>query len=170
MEKTKTYENFPLWMIAIYDTVSFGIYILGLYIMFKFGAILGWLYFFFCLCCEIRIMRTGCIHCYYYGKWCGAGRSKLAALLFKKGDPRKFLEKEITWKALIPDMLISLIPFVMGIYLLFTGFNWYILLAVILLFLLTTQGNAFVHGNIVCKYCKQRKLGCPAEKLFTKTK
>jgi len=155
-------------MIAIYNTVSYGIYIIGIYIMFRFGAIFGWLYIFFCLCSEIRIMRMSCIHCCYYGKWCGAGKSKLAALLFKRGDPRKFIEKEITWKHLIPDMLVSLIPFVTGIYLLFVSFNWIVLVAILLLILLTTLGNAFVHGNIVCKYCKQRELGCPAEKLFSK--
>ncbi len=157
-------------MIAVYDAVSFGIYFIGAYIMFKFGAIMGWLYVIFCLAAEVRIMKTSCVHCFYYGKWCGAGRSKLAALLFKKGDPGKFNEKEITWKALIPDILISLIPFVTGIYLLIIGFNWPVLLAVVLLFILATQGNAFTHGYIVCKYCKQKELGCPAEELFSKKK
>ena len=170
MNNIKTFENFPAWMIAVYDAVAYGIYLIGIYIMFKFGAIFGWLYVLFCLSAEIRIMRMSCVNCYYYGKWCGAGRSKLASLLFKRGDPAKFNEKEITWKDLIPDMLVSLIPFMMGIYLLFVDFHWIVLAGLILLFLLTTLGNTFTHGNIVCKYCKQRDLGCPAEKLFSKAK
>jgi len=33
---------------------------------------------------------------------------------------------------------------------------------------LATQGNYLVRSRIACKYCKQRELGCPAEKLFRK--
>jgi len=153
-------------MVATADTVSFGIYAIGAYIMFDLGVIWGCLYLAFCLFAEIRIMRMSCIHCYYYGKWCGLGRGKLASLFFKKGDPKKFLEKKITWKDLIPDMLVSLIPFVIGIYILFIRFNWLMLVLVLILLLLTTFGNGFVRGNFACKFCKQRGLGCPAEKLF----
>ncbi len=170
METNKTFEDFPLWMIAAYDAVAYGIYLIGFYIMFKSGAILGWLYLIFCLALEVRIMRMSCVNCFYYGKLCGAGRGKLASLLFKRGDPRKFIERDISWRNLIPDMLVSLIPFLMGIYLLITGFNWPLLLAIVVLFLLTTVGNSFTHGSIVCKYCKQRELGCPAEKLFAKAR
>lgn len=164
----KTYDNFPLWMVLASDAVSFGIYILGAYVIFQFGAVWFWLYILFCLFQEFRVMRMSCIYCYYYGKLCGLGKGRIAALFFKKGDPKKFLEKKITWKDLIPDLLVSLIPFLAGIYLLIVGFNWLMLCLVAALFLLTTAGNGFVRGNIACKYCKQRKLGCPAEKLFSK--
>ena len=156
-------------MVAIADIVAFGIYIIGAYIMFKLNTICGWLYLLYCLIIEIRVMRISCIHCYYYGKLCGLGRGKLASLFFGKGDPNKFLEKNITWKDLIPDLLVSLIPFVFGIYLLFRTFNWFLLILIMILLFLTTFGNGFVRSNFACKYCKQRELGCPAEKLFSKT-
>jgi len=170
MESNKTFEYFPIWMIAIADIVALSIYIIGAYIMFKLGTIWGWLYLLYCLFVEIRVMRISCIYCYYYGKLCGLGRGKLASLFFGKGDPKKFLEKNITWKDLIPDLLVSLIPFILGIYILFKDFNWPILILIVILLLLTTFGNAYVRGNIACKFCKQRELGCPAEKLFTKAK
>ncbi len=170
MSNIKTFENFPPWMVFIADSVSFGIYAIGAYIMFKLGALWGCAYLLYCLFCEIRLMRTSCVHCYYYGKLCGLGRGKLAALFFGKGDPKRFFEKNITWKDLIPDLLVSLIPFVAGIYLLFKDFSWIISILIVLLFLLTSVGNAYVRGNIVCKYCKQRELCCPAEKLFAKAK
>jgi hypothetical protein len=165
-----TFESFPLWMAAMADTVAFGIYIIGAYIMFKFGAVFGWLYLFFCLIVEIGVMRLSCIHCYYYGKLCGLGRGKLASLFFGKGDPKKFLEKKITWKDLIPDLLVALIPFIIGIYLLIVAFSLAILFLIILLFALATLGNGIVRSNFACKYCKQKELGCPAEKLFAKAK
>ena len=163
------FESFPLWMVAIADAVAFGIYIIGTYIMFKLGAVFGWLYLLFCLFVEIRVMRMSCIHCYYYSKLCGLGRGKLASLFFGKGDPKKFLEKKVAWKDLIPDLLVALIPFIIGIYQLILGFNWSMLFFVILLFALASFGNGFVRGNFACKYCKQKELGCPAEKLFSKS-
>jgi len=145
-----TFESFPLWMVAMADAVAFGIYIIGAYIMFKLGAVFGWLYLLFYLIVEIRVMRISCIHCYYYGKLCGLGRGKLASLFFGKGDPKKFLEKKITWTDLIPDLLVSLIPFVLGIYILFKYFNWFLLILILILLFLTTFGNSFVRGNFAC--------------------
>ncbi len=153
-------------MVMIADAVSFGIYAIGAYIMFQLGAVWGWLYLAFCIYFELRVMRFSCVYCYYYGKLCGLGKGKIAALLFGKGDPKKFLEKQITWKDLIPDLLIALVPFILGIYLLIRNFSWLLLLLEAVLFLLATTGNGYIRGNIVCKYCKQREIGCPAEKLF----
>jgi hypothetical protein len=170
MKSNKTFECFPLWMVAIVDIVAFGIYIIGAYIMFKLGLNWGWLYLLYCLIVEIRVMRISCVHCYYYGKLCGLGRGKLASLFFRKGNPKKFLEKKIIWKDLITDLLVSLVPFILGIYILFNDFSWSMLILIIILLFLTTFGNGFVRGNFACKYCKQRELGCPAERLFAKTK
>jgi len=170
MEINKAFECFPPWMVAISDIVALGIYIIGAYIMFKLGAIWGWLYLLYCLTVEIRVMRISCIHCYYYGKLCGLGRGKLASLFFGKGVSNKFIEKKIAWKDLIPDLLVSLIPFILGIYILFIDFNWPILILILVLLFLTTFGNGFIRTNFACKHCKQRELGCPAERLFAKTK
>ena len=167
--ENKTYEKFPFWMVLISDAVSFGIYLIGAYIIYQFGLIWFCLYLLFCLYQEFRVMRLSCIHCYYYGKLCGLGKGKIASLFLKKGDPKKFLEKDITWKDLIPDLLVALIPFLAGIYLLVTMFNWLMLCLTAILLLITTFGNGYIRSNIVCKYCKQRELGCPAEKLFSRS-
>ncbi|MGC9363291.1 MAG: hypothetical protein ACP5FZ_01840 [Fidelibacterota bacterium] len=45
-----------------------------------------------------------------------------------------------------------------------------ILAALIVIILLASTGNSFVRGSLICKYCRQRALGCPAEKLFEKKK
>jgi hypothetical protein len=69
---------------------------------------------------------------------------------------------------MIPDLLVSLVPLIIGIVLLILEFDFIILFAAILLIVATTSGNAFVRGNLTCKYCRQRESGCPAEKLFNK--
>jgi hypothetical protein len=66
--------------------------------------------------------------------------------------------------------MVSLIPILVGIVLLIIHFNLLILLAVLLLVLLSSIGNSFVRGSLACKYCKQKELGCPADKLFNKKK
>lgn len=153
-------------MVAASSSVSFCIYLLGAYIMFDIGILWGFFYLLYCLIAEIRLMTVSCVNCYYHGKWCGLGRGKIAALFPGNGDPKRFLDKNVTWKDLIPDMLVSLIPLVTGIYILFGKFDPIILICMSLLFLLTTYGNFYVRSNYSCIYCKQRELGCPAEKFF----
>jgi hypothetical protein len=69
---------------------------------------------------------------------------------------------------MIPDLLVTLVPLIIGIILLIIKFDFILLFAAILLVVLTTSGNGFIRGSLTCKYCKQREIGCPAEKLFSK--
>ena len=69
---------------------------------------------------------------------------------------------------MVPDMLISLNPLLGGIYLLIIDFNWFTLLAMLVIVGLTTAGNNFVRGTLACRYCKQKELACPAYELFNK--
>jgi hypothetical protein len=64
--------------------------------------------------------------------------------------------------------LISLLPFIICIVLLIIKFDFILLFAAIILISLTTFGNGFIRGKLTCRYCKQRELACPAEKLFSK--
>jgi len=119
---------------------------------------------------EILILKKSCVNCYYYGRLCGFGRSKLCALLFKQGNPQKFAEREATWLDILPDFLIMIFPVVGCIISLILNFNVLPLILLIVLVLLYLIGNAVIRGSITCKYCKQRELGCPANKLFEKGK
>ena len=168
MKKEKRYENYPAWMVATTVVFSLLTYFLGAYIIYQLG--LAWLaaYIVYILWLEFRLM-THCTNCYYYGKYCASGRGKLACLFFKKGK-KKFGNMKLTWTSLVPDMLVSVIPIVIGIWLLINRFDWAIVGAIVVLFLLMSAGNAVLHGSIICKYCKQRQLGCPAERLFDKRK
>ena len=59
-----------------------------------------------------------------------------------------------------------LIPLLAGLYLSFIDFSWLRLFLMILLVILAFPVVGFVRGNLACRYCKQRELGCPAAKLF----
>ena len=168
MQNNKAYENFPIWIPLLACVLSLSIYALGSYIFWLLYIPVTAAYIIFCLWIEYRIMRVSCVNCYYYGKTCGLGRGRLSALFFKKGNPESFLNKDITWKDLIPDFLVLIFPLVGGIIVLIKDFNWLILVLMVVLVMLSMGGNAFLRGSLACKYCKQKELGCPAEQLFNK--
>lgn len=168
METGNSFDNYPVRIVILSNLVSLAIYGLGFFIIFKLGWIFSICYLFYVLIFEYRLLRYHCTTCYYYGKVCGFGKGRLSSLFFKKGDVSKFCNKEFTWKDMIPDILVSLIPFVFGIILLIIKFDFILLAAVLALLLLTTSGNGFIRSSLTCRYCKQGELGCPAAMLFNK--
>jgi hypothetical protein len=170
MKQTKPYENYPGCILFVSNFVSIAIYLIGAFIISQIGLIWLVLYLLYIVWLEIRVMKGSCINCYYYGKYCAFGKGKISSFFFKKGNPKAFLKRNITWKDILPDFLASIIPFIAGIILLIFNFNWLLLILIVLLGILTSAGNSFVRGSLACKFCKQRKIGCPAEQLFNKRK
>jgi hypothetical protein len=162
------YENYPFWMIAIANALSISIYAIGFFILSELGFIFAVFYLFYFIFIEINLYRKSCVHCYYFGKLCGFGKGKICSLLFSKGDPKKFIERKLTWWDMLPDLLLLIIPFLGGIIILFLDFQWIILAAIIAIIFLSFTGNAFIRGSFSCKYCKQKELGCPAAELFSR--
>jgi hypothetical protein len=165
----KRYENYPAWMIIVCNLVPVSIYVIGAVILSGFSIWVSVAYLLFCLWAEVRVMRTSCINCFYYGKNCGTGKGRLCKLLFKQGNPQRFAAKEATWIELLPDLLISLIPLVSGIILSFMDFSWLRLILMAILVALASAGTGAIRGNLLCKYCEQGRIGCPALKLFEKS-
>ncbi len=168
METKESYENYPTWIPVLSNFVSFLIYGSGFIITLRLGWIAAVFFLGLILAFEYRLISQHCINCYYWGKTCGFAKGRLSALFFKRGDPAKFCNKEMSWKDMIPDLLIPLIPFILGIVLIVIKFDFILLSAVILIIGSTTIGNGFIRGKLTCRYCKQRESGCPAEKLFNK--
>jgi hypothetical protein len=152
------------------NLVSIVTYLIGAYILYQINLVSLILYLFFIGTLEFLLIKNHCVDCYYYGKTCAFGKGRISSIFFKKGDAKKFCKMQMTWKDMIPDLMVSLIPFIAGIILLIKHFTWAMLVLVIILFLLTSVGNGFVRSSLACKYCKQKELGCPAEQLFNKKK
>ncbi len=163
-----TYENFPAGLVLLSTLITISIYVLGALILAGFGIGVILLYLGYCSWVEFRVLKHSCVNCYYYGKICCLGRSKLASLLFQQGDPQRFIDRKISWKDIIPDFLVSIIPMIGGIVLLIKDFTILTLFLMIIMFFLTIVGNAWIRGSFACKYCKQREIGCPAVQLFDK--
>jgi hypothetical protein len=169
MEEPVCRESYPLWTVFVSNLFSLLIYGIGVYILVQFSIIWVVVYLIFIFIFEFRLISGHCTDCYYYGKTCAFGKGRLSALFFKKGSPERFTAMKITWKDILPDFLLFIIPVLAGILLLIQGFTWTILVLIIVLLPLGFLGNAFVRGQLACRYCKQRETGCPAMQLFDKT-
>jgi len=159
-------ETYPIPVVIVSNLVSFLIYGIGAYILFKLSLFLVICYVLYILILEFRLIHGHCVDCYYYGKICAFGKGRLSSVFFPKGRMEQFNQKKITWKDMLPDFLVFIIPLLAGIILLIQEFSWTIIILIIILFLLVFPGNALVRGHLACKYCKQREIGCPAEQLF----
>ena len=168
MEATKTYSNFPFWIVILSNLVSILIYFSGFTILIRLGWIAAGLYLVYIMAFEYRLISSHCVNCFYWGKTCGFGKGRISSLFFKRGDPSKFCSNQFSWKDMIPDLMISLVPLLTGIVLMIIRFDFRLLVAALIIILLSSVGNGFIRGNLTCKYCKQREAGCPAEKLFQK--
>lgn len=170
METEKFYTSYPFRTVFLSNLFSLLIYGSGLLIMIRAGWIAAIIFAAFILSLEIRLISRHCVNCYYWGKICGFGKGWVSSLFFKKGDPVRFCQNSFSWKDMIPDLLVSLIPLVAGIILLIIHFSFVVLFALVVLVALSSVGNGFIRGSLTCKFCKQREIGCPAEELFRKGK
>ncbi len=155
-------------MVVVINILTLAVYVAGAYIMFKLSLITGILYVIFILVLEFQLYKNACTRCCYYGKMCAFGKGIIVSLFFKKGDPKKFAEKEISFKDLIPQLLIALIPLTVGVALLVSrGFDLLILLAMIYPVFSWVCLNQIIYGKLACKHCS---ICCPALNFFTKKK
>jgi hypothetical protein len=170
MQEPGCHEKYPIPIVIVSNLVSLLIYGIGAFILSQFGLIWVIGYVLFIILLEFRLLSRHCVNCYYYGNTCAFGKGWLSSLFFRKGQPEQFNQKKITWKDIVPDFLVFIIPVLAGIVLLIQEFTWIILILIIALVLLGFLGNALVRGQLACRYCKQREIGCPASQLFDTTK
>lgn len=169
MQGAACHEKYPATTVIASNLVSLLIYGIGVYLLYRFGLIWVIGYVLFTLLLEFRLMSSHCVDCYYYGKTCAFGKGYLSSLFFQRGQPEQFSSMTITWKDIVPDFLVFIIPALAGMLLLLREFTWTVLICIIALFLLGFVGNALVRGQLACRFCKQREIGCPAAQLFNKT-
>lgn len=163
-----TFEKYPLYIVLMSNALNLLIYTSGILILLQAGIYFVIPYIVFILVLEIRLLKYGCTRCYYYGKTCSFGKGRISSIFFKKDDTVKFCDRPVSKIDFFFDSLVSVIPLAVGIFLLILEFKIYMLLLCIAIVLLTTVGNAYIRGQLACKFCKQRELGCPAEKVFQK--
>lgn len=168
MNEEKCYEQYPWWIVLASNLVSVSIYALGAVLMGHFGLFSGILYLVYCAWVESRVLRGSCVACYYYGKRCAFGKGLVCSWIFKPGEPNQCSKRKISWKDILPDFMVVIIPAGVGVILLLVNFHWTLLFQFLALLLLFCFGNGWIRGSLACPFCKKRLLGCPALELFEK--
>jgi len=164
----KSCEKYPLWMVLLINLLMILVYVAGAYIMFVLSWITGVLFLVYLIILEFSNYREGCRHCYYYGKRCAFGKGVIARVFFNKGDPKNF-KRELKWKDFLPQMLVTIVPLIVGILLLISrGFNAWILIAIIYPVFSWFVVNPVIYGKLACPHCKQGRICCPAMEFFSK--
>lgn len=164
----KIYENYPWWSIVLSDLVPLTIYVIAGVLIYQFGLIAFIIYLIYFAILEITYYPRACVYCYYYGKWCFSGKGKVAALFFKKQDPKIFCKRKANFLSTLPELLVVIVPVILGVYLLIQDFNLWVLILIIFDILLWMFGNALVRGKLACPHCAQGQICCPASNLFNK--
>lgn len=168
MQEPAAREEYPVSTVIVANLVTLLVYAIGAFILSRYSTLLVIACLLFILALEFRLVRGHCVDCYYFKKTCAFGRGRLSALFFCKGSPENFCHTTMTWKDILPDFLLFIVPAIAGIALLVSAFSTMVLVLVIALLILGFAGNAFVRANLACRFCRQRVIGCPAEKLFEK--
>ena len=165
--KPEAYESYPPSTVVFFQFLLIINYAVGVYILSQLWIWFGLLFIIYVLFLELMVYREGCSCCYYYGKMCFSGRGKLAPKLVKRGDPKKFCEKEVTFKHLVPQILALVFPIAGGIIILYFTFSWLILGLMLVPFIIWFCGNPIIYGNLACPHCKQGRICCPANDFFS---
>lgn len=169
--KPKIYDNYPLSIVSTIGLLFLVFYLAGAYIMFRLHVIAGALYILYILLMEYFVYKEACPHCFYYGKRCAFGRGVIAGIIHKKGDPKKFCEKEMRFKDFVPQIILLLVPIVVGIALLVSrGYHLLTLIALLYPVFNWFALNPIIYGKLACPHCKQGSMCCPALEFFGKKK
>ncbi len=169
--KTKIYDKYPAWIVLVVNIIMLLPIIAGAYIMFRLNWVTGIMYLAYVVFLEFTVYKEGCKHCYYYNSRCAFGKSYIARIFFKKGDGKNFTERKTSWEDLIPIMIGSLVPVIVGIALLISrGFHLLTLIATIYPVVNWFFINPILYGQLACKHCKQGSICCPALEFFSKGK
>ena len=122
--------------------------------------LIAWIYLALAVMTVYLVLRKlVCTNCYYYGKWCGMGWGKLAALFFKQGSMERFGTSIGVKLAPITYGLLTLIPLICLVISIVQGFAVPKLI-VLLLLLLVAVYSGFISRKKGCTNCKM-KLICP---------
>jgi len=168
MKEPKVFENYPIWVVLFSNLANFSVYFAGACLLYLAWPVLLVPFLLYLIWLEVSVYKEGCVNCCYFGRICAFGRGKIAKLFFKKGDLKKFSEKSVDFKDLLPSFLPSIIPLIVGIYLLLKSFSWLILALAVWPMIVAFAGNPVIYGEIACPHCQQARIGCPVCEFFMK--
>ena len=152
------YENYPSSLVAFNLLFSLAGFAVSLIVLAQLGTWTWAGYLALYLLEMAAVLAFACTRCCYYGKNCGTGYGRLAALLFKKEAEEEFHQATSHKVAGILMLVISPLPILGGIASLIVGFSLQRLFLFLALIGLTVAGFV-TRPRLVCGHCKQAESG-----------
>jgi hypothetical protein len=152
------YENYPRSLVVFNLLFGLAGLAVGLIVLAQLGTWAWAGYLALYLLETAAVLAFACTRCCYYGKACGMGYGRLAALLFKKRAEEEF-HKATSHKVAGILLLVTFpLPILGSIASLIVGFSLYRLF--LFLVLLGLMAAGFVtRPRFVCGHCKQAESG-----------
>lgn len=168
-QEDKIYKNYPCKIVLITNLANLSVYLIGIYFLYFIWLPFAVIYLFYLLYLELKLYQGSCACCWYYGRMCAFGRGKIAPLLVKKDDPKKFCQRVFKFKDFLTHIFVALVPLVAGIVLLVQEFSFFVLALSLWPIVFNFVGNPVIFGKLACPHCQQGKICCPACEFFAKT-
>lgn len=150
------YQSYPTYLVVLNVLEVVAALAVGTIVIGQLGlwAVLG--YALVGLLAVVLCLAFGCTRCYYYGRVCGTGLGKIAALMFKKREEEEFgksLSQTLSWTLV---GVVLLLPIAAGLVSLREGFSLPRLLW-LAAFLGLMIAIVVTHSRSACKHCQEAK-------------
>ncbi len=152
------YDSYPGHLLVVNVLQGLGALAIGVIVVAQFGlwAVLG--YVLVGVLALTLALAFGCTRCHYYGRLCGMGLGKMAALVLKKRDEAQFGESLWQRMSWILVGVVLLLPIGAGLILLREAFTSYRLMSLVA-FLTLLAAIVLTHSRLVCNHCWEAKEG-----------
>lgn len=150
------HDNYPTHVVALNVLEILLALALGVMIVGQFGPWAVMVYVAVGLVGLTLSLAFGCTTCYYYGRVCGTGLGRIAALVFKKRDEEEFGKSHSQTVAWTLVGITLVLPVAAGLISLSQGSTFSSLL-VLTAFLGLVAVIVVTHSKLVCSHCREAR-------------
>ncbi len=150
------YDDYPLRIVALNLVQVSAAALVGAVLMAQLGWWAVLLYALVGVLSVVLSLVFGCTRCFYYGRVCGLGLGRIAALCFSNRDQEEFGRSASQTLAWTLVGLVLALPIAAGLLSLSAG-RLTPGLAALLLFLGLLVAIVLTHSRMVCGHCRQAR-------------
>jgi ABC-type branched-subunit amino acid transport system permease subunit len=150
------YDNYPIRIVILNLVELFAALSVGLLLTAQVGWGVVLLYALLGCLGVVLSLAYGCTRCCYYGRACGMGLGKIAALIFSQRDEKEFghvLSQTLAWSLL--GLMLAL-PLAAGLVSLTRGLDLPVLVA-LAIYLGLVVVIVLTHSRLMCGHCQQAR-------------
>jgi hypothetical protein len=150
------YDDYPLRIVALNLLEISAAALVGVVLIAQLGWWAVLLYVLLGVLGVILSLAFGCTRCFYYGRVCGLGLGRIAALCFSKREEEQFGRSAALTLAWTLIGLVLVLPLVAGLLSLSAG-RLMPGLPTLIVFLAIVVVIVLTHSRVLCGHCRQAR-------------